>query len=343
MSRDYKSAGVDVNAGYEAVRLIKKHARRTLRPEAFSELGGFGGMFSIAAAKNMADPVLVSGTDGVGTKLKVAFILDKHDTVGIDCVAMCVNDVICSGAEPLFFLDYIACGKNKPTKIAEIVKGVADGCEMAGAALIGGETAEMPGFYNENEYDIAGFTVGIVDRPKMIDGSGIAEGDAVVGIASNGLHSNGFSLVRQVLRPNENNVTEFIQSLGSTLGDELIKPTKIYVNALRKLRQRFEIKGVCNITGGGFIENMPRMLPAKSKLGIKIYEGSWTAPPIFAYIGQAGELQIKNMYNIFNMGIGMAFAVAAGDARSAADYLESIGEKAFVIGEVVSGQGVEIC
>jgi phosphoribosylformylglycinamidine cyclo-ligase len=341
MSMDYKSAGVDVEAGYEAVRLMKDYVKSTYRPEVLTDIGGFGGLFSIAKNK-MKEPVLVSGTDGVGTKLKIAFVTDKHDTIGIDCVAMCANDVACSGAEPLFFLDYIACGKNIPKKIAEIVKGVAEGCKQAGAALIGGETAEMPGFYPEDEYDLAGFCVGIVDKEKIIDGSRIKKGDILIGLASSGIHSNGYSLIRKIFNPNKDNVNEYIELLGCTLGEELLKPTKIYVNTINKLKEAVDIKGISHITGGGFIENIPRAFP--KGLGAKVYEGTWEILPIFKLTEELGNVSRMSMYNTFNMGIGMVIIIDESEKEKALSILSSIGEKAYLIGEVVESEtGVEIC
>lgn len=338
---DYKSAGVDVEAGYEAVKLMKDDVRRTYRPEVLTDIGGFGGLFALARDK-YEEPVLVSGTDGVGTKLKIAFVMDKHDTIGIDAVAMCVNDIVCSGAEPLFFLDYIACGKNKPERIAQIVKGVADGCVMAGCALIGGETAEMPGFYPEDEYDLAGFAVGIVDRKKMIDGSSIKEGDRLVGLASSGLHSNGYSLVRKLLNPNREKLSEHIGMLDSTLGEELLKPTRIYVKSILAAKERFNIKGIAHITGGGFIENIPRMIP--DGLRARIHIGTWPIQPIFSLLQELGKITVESIYNTFNMGIGMVLAVDPGEADGIVGYLESLGEKAYIIGDIVSGEkGVELC
>lgn len=341
MSLSYKAAGVDVEAGYEAVRLMKDHVKSTFRPEVLTDIGGFGGLFSIANQK-MQEPVLVSGTDGVGTKLKIAFLMDKHDTVGIDCVAMCVNDVICSGAEPLFFLDYIACGKNIPKKIALIVKGVAEGCRQAGAALIGGETAEMPGFYPQDEYDIAGFCVGIVDKVKIIDGSTIKQGDVLIGIASSGIHSNGFSLVRKIFNPSNENLCEYIEKLGCTLGEELLKPTKIYVKAIQRLKQEVNIKGISHITGGGFIENIPRMLP--KGLGARIQEGSWDILPVFEMMQELGNIDRRHMYNTFNMGIGMVLAIDESEKEKALLVLKEAGEKAYVIGSVSESETeVELC
>ena len=343
MSSDYKASGVDVEAGYRAVELMKASVLSTFRKEVLADLGGFGGMFSLARAKDMEEPVLVSGTDGVGTKLKIAFLTDKHSTIGIDCVAMCVNDIVCSGAEPLFFLDYIACGRNVPEKIAAIVSGVAEGCKMAGASLIGGETAEMPGFYTESEYDVAGFAVGVLDKARIIDGRNIKAGDVLVGIASSGLHSNGYSLVRRVLRPSENNINEYIEALGTTLGEELLKPTKIYVKSILELIKQVSVKGISHITGGGFIENIPRMLPKDAGIGIVIHKGAWPVYPIFDYMQSAGKLDPMGMYNTFNMGIGMTLAVSQEDAYKTVAALEALGEKAYVIGEFVNGGGIEIC
>lgn len=337
----YKDAGVDVEAGYESVRLMKKDVQRTFRPEVLTDIGGFGGLFALCKDK-YEEPVLVSGTDGVGTKLKIAFIMDKHDTIGIDCVAMCVNDIVCSGAEPLFFMDYIALGKNKPEKVAEIVKGVADGCVMAGCSLIGGETAEMPGFYPADEYDVAGFAVGIVDRKKIIDGKKIKAGDKLIGISSSGIHSNGYSLVRKILTPNNEKLSEKVTALGNTLGEELLKPTKIYVKTILDLKDKFEIKGIAHITGGGFYENLPRMLP--EGLGIKVKKGTWPILPIFDLIQNLGNVSEKDMFNTFNMGIGMAIAVDSKIANEVVSYLNRDKEEAYIIGEIVSGKSeVEIC
>lgn len=338
---DYKSAGVDVEAGYESVKLMKNDVKRTFRPEVLTDIGGFGGLFALNKEK-YEEPVLISGTDGVGTKLKVAFMMDKHDTVGIDAVAMCVNDIVCGGAEPLFFLDYIALGKNRPEKVAQIVKGVADGCVMSGCSLVGGETAEMPGFYPENEYDIAGFAVGIVDRKKIIDGKSIKEGDALIGLPSSGLHSNGFSLVRKLLNLTEEKLAKPIQQLGTTLGEELIKPTRIYVKTILQLKELFPIKGICHITGGGFIENIPRMIP--EGLRVKIHRGVWPVPPIFSLLQTIGSITDESIYNTFNMGIGMVLAVDHSLVVDVLKQLESMGEKAYVIGEIVKGEaGVKLC
>lgn len=337
----YKDAGVDVEAGYEAVRLMRKDVRRTFRPEVLTDIGGFGGLFALDKSK-YEEPVLVSGTDGVGTKLKIAFLMDRHDTVGIDCVAMCVNDIVCGGAEPLFFLDYIALGKNRPEKVAEIVKGVAEGCVMSGCALIGGETAEMPGFYPENEYDLAGFAVGIVDRKKIIDGKSIKEGDVLIGLASSGLHSNGFSLVRKLLNPSEEKLKEKIEAFGKTLGEELLTPTRLYVKTILDLKEKFDVKGISNITGGGFIENIPRMIP--EGLRVKINKGTWPVLPIFKLLQKLGDIKERDIYNTFNMGIGMVLAVDADISDDVLKYLNAKSEEAFAIGKVIKGEaGVSIC
>ena len=334
---DYRQAGVDIEAGYESVRLMKEFIARTKRPEVLSDIGGFSGAFSMNAFKEMEEPVLVSGTDGVGTKLKLAFLMDRHDTVGIDCVAMCVNDIDCAGGEPLFFLDYIACGKNVPQRIARIVKGVSEGCVQAGAALIGGETAEMPGFYPENEYDLAGFAVGVADRSRMITGKEVKEGDVLVGIASSGVHSNGYSLVRSVFTMDEKTLSTRHEALGETLGEALLRPTKIYVKALRSVREAgITIKGCSHITGGGFYENVPRMLPEGVKAVIR--SGSFPVPEIFRMIQKEGSIQDHVMYNTFNMGIGMVMALDRGDAERAMEAVRSAGETAYVIGEVRSGE-----
>ncbi len=337
----YKDAGVDVEAGYRSVELMREHVKKTFRSEVLTDIGGFGGLFSIDREK-FNEPVLVSGTDGVGTKLKIAFLLDRHDTVGIDCVAMCVNDIICSGAEPLFFLDYIALGKNRPEKVAEIVKGVADGCMAANCALIGGETAEMPGFYPEDEYDIAGFAVGIVNRSKIIDGKKIKDGDKLIGLASSGLHSNGYSLVRKLLNPSKEKLLEFVENLGTKMGDELIKPTKIYVKTISGLKNNFEIKGISHITGGGFIENIPRMVPEGFR--IRIYKGTWPVLPIFNLLQRISNLDENHMYNTFNMGIGMVIAVGGEEAGDVLKALNGDKEEAFIIGEIIKGEaGLDIC
>lgn len=341
---DYKSAGVDIEAGYRSVELMKKYVRETLRPEVLGGLGGFSGAFSLEKIKEMENPVLLSGTDGVGTKLKLAFLMDRHDTVGVDCVAMCVNDVACAGGEPLFFLDYIACGKNEPEKIAQIVKGVCDGCRQSDAALIGGETAEMPGFYPVQEYDLAGFAVGVADRGDLITGESIVSGDALVGIASSGVHSNGFSLVRKVFDVNAENLRTWYPELGATLGETLLTPTRIYVKALRAVRgEGIRIKGCSHITGGGFYENIPRMLP--DGIAARIHRDSYPIPPIFSLLQRTGDLEAKMMYNTFNMGIGMVLAVDSADADRTVSALEAAGEKAYILGETVSAgeKGVELC
>lgn len=337
----YKDAGVDIEAGYEAVRLMREDVQRTFRPEVLTDIGGFGGLFALNKEK-YKEPILVSGTDGVGTKLKIAFLMDKHDTIGIDCVAMCVNDIVCSGAEPLFFLDYVSLGKNRPEQVAEIVKGISNGCVEAGCALIGGETAEMPGFYPDGEYDLAGFAVGVVDKGKIIDGKSIKEGDKLIGLASSGIHSNGYSLVRKVLSPTKAKLKEKVKSLGSTLGEALLTPTKIYVKTILDLKDKFEIKGISHITGGGFYENLPRMLP--EGLGIKVFKGSWAVLPVFNLLQDVGMIDEDDMFNTFNMGIGMVIAVDNEIADGIVEYLNKEKEEAYIIGEVVSGKaGVEIC
>ena len=334
---DYKSAGVDIEAGYAAVELMKKHVARTMREEVMTGLGGFSGAFSLEKIKKMEKPVLLSGTDGVGTKLKLAFLLDKHDTVGIDCVAMCVNDVACAGGEPLFFLDYIACGKNEPEKIAGIVSGVAEGCVQAGCALIGGETAEMPGFYPEDEYDLAGFAVGVCDEKDLITGKDIKAGDVLIGIASSGVHSNGFSLVRKVFNMAGAKIDRYVKELGAPLGEVLLAPTKIYVKALRSVKEAgVTIKGCSHITGGGFYENVPRMLPENVKAVIR--KDSYPVPEIFRLIQEKGSIGEHDMYNTFNMGIGMVLAVDPSDADKALAALAAAEENAWVIGEVASGE-----
>jgi phosphoribosylformylglycinamidine cyclo-ligase len=341
MSQSYRSSGVDVEAGYKAVDFIKKRARLTARSEVLSGIGGFNAMFSIAAAKNMERPTLVTGTDGVGTKLKVAFLLDKHDTVGQDCVAMCVNDIVCSGAEPLFFLDYIACDKIVPSRIDEIAKGIAEGCALAGAALIGGETAEMPGFYHQNEDDLAGFVVGLVDYAEAFDKSTVRVGDKLIGIGSNGVHSNGYSLIRKMIRLSEENLSEYILPLGCTLGEELIRPTKIYAKLIMKIKPRVNIKSLCNITGGGFVENVPRMLPPGC--GARIYKGSWQVLPVFDILRSVGGVPEAEMYNVFNMGIGMIATVSPDEENNIISMIKELGETCYAIGEVTAGEGVQIC
>ena len=340
---DYKSAGVDIEAGYRSVELMKKYVGTTMRPEVMGGLGGFSGAFSLAGIKEMEHPVLLSGTDGVGTKLKLAFLMDIHDTVGIDCVAMCVNDVACAGGEPLFFLDYIACGRNEPEKIAQIVKGVSDGCRQAGAALIGGETAEMPGFYPVDEYDLAGFAVGVADEKDLITGRDIAPGDVLVGIASSGVHSNGFSLVRKVFGIDQGKLSVYYDELGSTLGENLLTPTKIYVRALRALKTGgVRVKGCSHITGGGFYENIPRMLP--EGVVARVRKDSYEVPPIFKLLQKTGEIEETMMYNTFNMGIGMVLALRPEDADRACEILRGAGENACVLGEVIPGdKGVVLC
>ncbi|MGN0325035.1 MAG: phosphoribosylformylglycinamidine cyclo-ligase [Lachnospiraceae bacterium] len=340
---DYKNAGVDIEAGYRSVELMKKYVNETVRPEVLGGLGGFSGAFSLVAMKDMEKPTLVSGTDGVGTKLKLAFLMDKHDTVGIDCVAMCVNDIACAGGEPLFFLDYIACGKNYPEKIAQIVKGVAEGCKQAGAALIGGETAEMPGFYPEDEYDLAGFSVGIVDEKNLITGATIQPGDALIGIASSGVHSNGFSLVRKVFPMSEEALRRHSAELGTTLGEALLVPTKIYVRALREVKNAgVTIKGCSHITGGGFYENIPRMLP--DGICAKVEKRSYEIPAIFKLLQSTGKIEEHMMYNTYNMGIGMVLAVAPEETDKTMAAIAKSGEQAILLGEAVSGdKGVVIC
>ena len=340
---DYKNAGVDIEAGYRSVELMKEHIRKTMRPEVLTGIGGFSGAFSVNNWKNMKNPTLVSGTDGVGTKLKLAFIMDKHNTVGIDCVAMCVNDIACAGGEPLFFLDYIACGKNYPEKIADIVSGVAEGCRQAGAALIGGETAEMPGFYPEDEYDLAGFAVGIVDADDLITGKDQKAGDVLIGIASSGVHSNGFSLVRKVFSMDEKTLGTYHESLGRTLGDTLLEPTRIYVKALRSLKEGgVVIKGCSHITGGGFYENVPRML--RDGVQAVIRKDSYPIPPIFGMLQADGDISEKIMYNTYNMGIGMVLAVDETAADQAVEILKNAGEKAYVIGSLAEGEkGAVLC
>lgn len=334
-SESYKEAGVDVTAGYKSVELMKKHIAKTKIDGVLSGIGGFGGLFAPNFA-GMQEPVLVSGTDGVGTKLKLAFLLDKHDTIGIDCVAMCVNDVVCGGAAPLFFLDYMAMGKNFPEKTAAIVSGVAEGCVQAGCALVGGETAEMPGFYPENEYDLAGFCVGMVDKPKIIDGSQLKEGDILIGIASSGVHSNGFSLVRKVFGIDENSINNTYEELDKPLGETLLTPTKIYVKPLLKLIENCNVKAVSHITGGGFYENIPRMLT--EGLSAKINKQAVPVLPIFNVIQRVGNISEHDMFNTFNMGVGMVLAVDSGEADKAVKILTDVGEKAFVLGEVVKGE-----
>lgn len=335
-SASYKAAGVDITAGYRAVELMKKHVQRTERPGVLGGLGGFGGLF-LPNLAGMKEPVLVSGTDGVGTKLKIAFLLGKHYTVGIDCVAMCVNDIVCSGAEPLFFLDYIACGRNVPERIAEIVAGVAEGCVQAGAALIGGETAEMPGFYPEDEYDLAGFAVGIVDRERILDSSAMREGDALIALPSSGVHSNGFSLVRRVFEVEGGALERYEPELGRTLGEALLEPTRIYVKPVLALLRSARVSAISHITGGGFYENVPRALAPG--FTARIEKAKLKTPPLFSLIARAGEIPERDMYNTFNMGVGMLAAVAAEDADAAVRCLRENGVEAYVCGEVARGEG----
>ncbi len=338
-SDSYKAAGVDVTAGYEGVELIKEHVKRTKIPGVLSDLGGFAGLFQ-PDIKNMEEPVMVSGTDGVGTKLKLAFTLDKHDTVGIDCVAMCVNDIICCGATPLFFLDYIAVGKNVPARVEQIVAGIAEGCVQAGCALVGGETAEMPGFYPEDEYDMAGFAVGMVDKKKILDPSSVKEGDILIGVPSSGLHSNGFSLVRKIFENDDLN--EYREDLGASLADTLITPTKIYVKEMLKLQKEVSIKSLCHITGGGLYENIPRALP--SGYGARIKKESIPKQPIFKLLQEKGNIPERDMYNTFNMGLGMCAIVAPENVAIALQSLQQSGLNAFEAGVVVADlNGVEIC
>ncbi len=345
MSEAYKQAGVDVEAGYKSVELIKDHVKRTNIEGVLSGIGGFGGLFELG--KDYENPVLVSGTDGVGTKLKLAFIMDKHDTVGQDCVAMCVNDIVCGGAKPLFFLDYIAVGKNFPEKIAEIVKGVADGCVKSGCALVGGETAEHPGLMPEDEYDLAGFTVGIVDKKDIIDGSRIEIGDAIIGIKSSGVHSNGFSLVRKIFNIDDSaecaeNLKKYDDELGCSIGEALLEPTKIYVKPMLKAIESVDVKAVSHITGGGFYENIPRML--KDGIRAKINKSSFEVLPIFKRIQELGGVSERDMFNTYNMGIGMMFVVPKNQADKAVEIINANGESAAVIGEIISGEkGVDIC
>lgn len=340
---DYKNAGVDIEAGYKSVELMKEYIAKTMRPEVLTNIGGFSGAFSMEKFKSMAKPTLVSGTDGVGTKLKLAFIMDKHDTVGIDCVAMCVNDIACAGGEPLFFLDYIACGKNYPEKIAAIVSGVAEGCAQSGAALIGGETAEMPGFYPVDEYDLAGFAVGIVDEKDLITGADIQPGDTLIGISSSGVHSNGFSLVRKVFDMSAESLNTYYDELGKTLGEALLAPTKIYVKALRAVKESGGvIKGCSHITGGGFYENIPRMLPEGIRAMVR--KDSYPIPPIFGLLQKTGNIEEQMMYNTYNMGIGMMLAVAPEDAEKTIEALKKAGEDAYVVGQTEAGEkGVTLC
>ena len=333
-SESYKAAGVDVTAGYKGVELMKKAVQATYTNAVISDIGGFGGLYA-PQIKGMEEPILVSGTDGVGTKLKLAFLMDKHDTIGEDCVAMCANDVICTGASPMFFLDYMALGKNIPEKVATIVAGVAEGCKKAKCSLIGGETAEMPGFYPVDEYDLAGFCVGIVDKKKIINNKTIEIGDKVIGLKSSGVHSNGFSLVRKVFDVNKENLGEYVESLGCTVGEALLKPTKIYVKPILKLIEQVKVKGISHITGGGFYENMPRML--REGVALKIDKNSYEVPPIFKLIAERGNIPERDMYNTFNMGIGMAVIVPESEVEKSLEILKQAGEEAYLIGEVIEG------
>ncbi len=340
---DYKKAGVDIEAGYKSVELMKKHVKETMRPEVMGGLGGFSGAFSLDAIKNMEHPVLLSGTDGVGTKLKLAMVLDRHDTIGIDCVAMCVNDVACAGGEPLFFLDYIACGKNYPEKIATIVRGVAEGCKMAGAALVGGETAEHPGMMPEDDYDIAGFAVGVVEQKDLITGENLKPGDVLVAIASSGVHSNGFSLVRKVFDMTKGSLDTYYDELGQTLGEALLTPTRIYVKAMKSVKDAgVTVKGCSHITGGGFYENIPRMLP--EGVNAHVRTDSYQVPAIFKLLQEKGGIADQMMYNTYNMGIGMLLAVDPADAEKTVAAIEAFGEKAWIAGTCQAGEkGVTLC
>ncbi len=340
---DYKNAGVDIEAGYKSVELMKKHIKTTMRPEVLGGIGGFAGAFSLAKIKDMEEPILLSGTDGCGTKVQLAYIMDKHDTIGIDAVAMCVNDIACSGGEPLFFLDYIACGKNYPEKIATIVSGVAEGCNQSGAALVGGETAEHPGLMPEDEYDLAGFAVGVVEKKELITGEDIKPGDTLIGIASSGVHSNGFSLVRKVFEMTKESLDTYYDELGKTLGEALIEPTRIYVRALKSVKDAgVTIKGCSHITGGGFYENIPRMLPDGVRAQVK--KDSYEVPAIFKLLAKKGDIDEHMMYNTYNMGVGMCLAIDPADADKTIAAIEAAGDKAFVLGTVVAGEkGVDLC
>ena len=340
---DYKNSGVDIEAGYKSVELMKKYVQNTMRPEVLTGLGGFSGAFSMESFKNMEKPTLVSGTDGVGTKIKLAFLLDKHDTIGIDCVAMCVNDVACAGGEPLFFLDYIACGKNYPEKIATIVRGVAEGCKQAGCALIGGETAEHPGLMPEDEYDLAGFAVGVVDQKDIITGADLKAGDVLIGMASSGVHSNGFSLVRKIFRMTEQSLRTYIDELGTTLGDALLVPTRIYVKALKSIKDAgVRVKACSHITGGGFYENIPRMLPEGKHAVIE--KNSYPIPPIFTLMAREGNVEEHMMYNTYNMGLGMVLAVDPADVDKTMQAIRAAGDTPYVVGKITDGEkGVTLC
>ena len=340
---DYKKAGVDIEAGYESVKLMKEHVMRTTRPEVLGGIGGFAGAFSMKAIKDMEDPILLSGTDGCGTKVKLAFIMDKHDTIGIDAVAMCVNDIACSGGEPLFFLDYIACGKNYPEKIATIVSGVAEGCVQSECALIGGETAEHPGLMPEDDYDLAGFAVGVVDRKDFISGENIKAGDTLIGVASSGVHSNGFSLVRKVFEMTKESLDTYYDELGKTLGEALIEPTRIYVKMLKNIKKNgVTIKGCSHITGGGFYENIPRMLP--DGITAVVNKDSYEVPAIFKLLQKTGDIEEQMMYNTFNMGIGMVLAVDPADVETTMNAIKETGDTPYIIGTTKAGdKGVELC
>ena len=340
---DYKNSGVDIEAGYKSVELMKKYVQGTMRPEVLTGLGGFSGAFSMEKFKNMEKPTLVSGTDGVGTKLKLAFLMDKHDTIGIDCVAMCVNDIACAGGEPLFFLDYIACGKNYPEKIAAIVSGVAEGCKQSGCALIGGETAEHPGLMPEDEYDLAGFTVGVVDKKDIITGENLKAGDVLIGMASTGVHSNGFSLVRKIFKMDKETLNTYHEELGKTLGEALLAPTRIYVKALKNVKEAgVRVKACSHITGGGFYENVPRMLPEGKHAVIK--KDSYEVPAIFKMMEREGNVEEHMMYNTYNMGIGMIVAVDPADVEKTMEAMRAAGDTPYVIGEIKDGEkGVTLC
>ena len=340
---DYKSAGVDIEAGYRSVELMKKYVSETFRPEVLGGIGGFSGAFSLKAIKDMEEPVLLSGTDGVGTKIKAAFLMDRHDTVGIDCVAMCVNDVACAGGEPLFFLDYIACGKNIPEKIAEIVKGVAEGCKQAGCSLIGGETAEHPGLMPEEEYDVAGFTVGVADKKDMITGENLKAGDVLIGLASTGIHSNGFSLIRKVFPMTKESLETYYEELGATLGETLLTPTRIYVKALKSIREAgVKVKACSHITGGGFYENIPRMLKEGTHAEVEL--SSFPVPPIFKLLQEKGNIADQMMYNTYNMGLGMILAVDPADADKTMEAARAAGDTPYVVGRIVEKEkGVTLC
>ena len=340
---DYKNAGVDIEAGYESVELMKKYVKGTMRPEVLGGLGGFSGAFSMEVIKGMEEPVLLSGTDGCGTKVKLAFLVDKHDTIGIDCVAMCVNDIACAGGEPLFFLDYIACGKNYPEKIAAIVSGVAEGCKQSGCALIGGETAEHPGLMPEDEYDLAGFTVGVVDKKDIITGEDLKAGDVLIGMASTGVHSNGFSLVRKIFKMDKETLNTYHEELGKTLGEALLAPTRIYVKALKNVKEAgVRVKACSHITGGGFYENVPRMLPEGKHAVIK--KDSYEVPAIFKMMEREGNVEEHMMYNTYNMGIGMIVAVDPADVEKTMEAMRAAGDTPYVIGEIKDGEkGVTLC